>query len=260
MTSVVFLSLALAFNATPQTASGSRPAPQTTATAKPGNLILTVTSGTGALLAGALVAVHGPVDRGGTTGADGVVTLQNMPAGTYRCRIARDGFITLEKELTIRAGVRLTAEGVLSPAPAPPQAPSLVPPPPSSPSPSPAPRPAMPAGIPGSPRVLSIPDLAEQLLREAQPVVEREIGCSVATSSRLIVARQIIALHNHADADEMLYLVAGEAALKLGERDQNVGPGWFGLVPRGLSHALTPRGRGPIVLLSIRSGPPCAQS
>jgi hypothetical protein len=75
--------------------------------------------------------MRGAVDRAGLTGPDGVVTIQNIPAGAQRCRITRDGFITLEKEVTIKSAARAAAEAVLSVAPAPP--------PPPSPSPTPTP-------------------------------------------------------------------------------------------------------------------------
>lgn len=273
ITSIVFVSLAVALGAAPQqqtpppaqtpppTATGvAKPAPppatQTApaSAARPGNLLLTVFAESGAPLSGAVLSVRGGVDRGGTTSASGQVSIQNLPAGTYRGRISRDGFITLEKELVIRAGTRLAAEAVLSAAPASPAPPP--PPPPSAPEPKPT-TPVGPTGTPGVAKILSIPDLFQQMSRDAQPVVEREIGCSGNSSSRVILARQPITMHNHADADEMFYIVAGEGTLKVGDREENVGPGWFGLVPRGIVHSLTPRGRNAPFILSVRSGPSC---
>ena len=110
-------------------------------------------------------------------------------------------------------------------------------------------------------KVLSIAEMADQMIRElkdTQPIIEREIGCSFQTSSRLIVARENIALHRHADADEMLYILAGEATLSMGDKDQVVGAGWVGLAPRGTTHSFTRRGRTPIAILSVRSGEACS--
>lgn len=244
---VVLVSLVLAFPA------AARPAAQTGAS-RAGGLALTVRSEQGQVLSGATVTVHGSVDRKGTSGADGVVILQNMPAGTYRARITRDGYITLDKEVTIRAGSRLTSEGVLSTSAAPP--PPAPAPPPPAPVVEPRPTPTSTAK-PGVARALSLPDLVEQMLKDPQPIVEREIGCSVATISRVILARESITMHRHADADEVLYIVAGEATLTLTEKDQTIGPGWFALVPRGTSHSLVRRGRNPMVVLSVQSGEPC---
>lgn len=222
------------------------------ATGKPGALVLTITNEKGEPLTAASVAVHGAVDRAGATGSDGTITLQNMPVGTYRCRIMRDGFITLEKEVAVKAAARSMAEAVLSAAPPPP-------PPPPSPSPTPESRPVVSNGAPGTPKVLSIPDLAEQMLKDSQPTVDRALGCSGLTESTLIVARENVAPHRHADMDEMLYLVAGDATLTIGDKDQPITAGWFGLIPRDTSHALARRGRSPIVFLMIHSGKPCAK-
>jgi uncharacterized RmlC-like cupin family protein len=256
MTSVVLITLALVLQVpppatpTPLATPAPRPAAQgTTAapTGKPGALSLTVTNEKGEVVAGAVVTAHGAVDRGGVTASDGLVTLQNMPPGAYRCRIARDGFVLLDKEVTIRAGARTTTEAVLSAAPAPP-----------APAPPPETRPAVPAaGAVGTPRVLSIADLAEQMLKESPPTVERLVGCSGLAASRVITTKENIALHRHAETDEMLYVVAGEALLTIAEKEQVIAAGWFGLVPRGVSHSLTRRGRGPLVVLSVQTGQPC---
>jgi len=256
MTPVVLFTLVLTLQVptpvtqtpTPVATPAVRPATQSssTATGKPGALSLTVRSEQGDALAGVVIAAHGAVDRGGVTGSDGLVTLQNMPAGTYRCRVTRDGFVMLDKEVTIRAGARTTAEAVLSAAP-----------PPPPPAPPEETRPAAGAGPVGTPRVLSIADLAEQMLKESQPTVERLVGCSGVAASRVITTKENIAPHRHADADEMIYVVAGEATLTIAQADQVVVAGWFGLVPRGTAHSLTRRGRSPLVVLSVQSGQGC---
>ena len=177
-----------------------------------------------------------------------------MPAGTYRCRITRDGFVMLDKEVTIRAGARTATEAVLWAAPKPPPSPRLRRPP----TPSPQPTPAVTAtGPAGAPRVLSIAELGDQMLRDSQPTVERQLGCSGVTASKLIATRENIALHRNADTDEVLYLMAGDATLTIGDKDQTVSAGWFGLVPRGTPYSLIRRGRNPVVLLSVQSGKAC---
>ena len=64
------------------------------------------------------------------------------------------------------------------------------------------------------------------------------IGCSGASLSRLIVLRDAIPSGANNDAEETLYLVAGEATLTLGGKEQPITPGWFTIVPRGTSYAL----------------------
>jgi uncharacterized cupin superfamily protein len=198
----------------------------------------------------ATVRAEGPTTRMGTTGPDGRITFENLTAGTYRVRIERESFITLEKEIAVWAGGRTPAQAVLSAGMAA-SAPAPAPPPP------PAPTVSAPVLKPGEPRILSLTDIAEQLLRETDPIAERALGCSGATSSRLIRVRESIASHTHADADELLYIVAGDATLKLGDKEQNISPGWFSVVPRGMTHTITRRGRNPILILSAISGPPC---
>jgi len=223
------------------------------ATAKPGSLALTVVTESGATLQGAAVSLRGAVDRQSLAGADGVATLLNIPAGTYRARISRDGYVTFEKEVTIRAGARATSEAALTAAPAAP------PPPPPAPkeTPKPTPSPSDARGPVGSAKVLSLTDLAEQMLADKAPLVEKEIGCSVATASQLILIREALTSHSHADADEMLYILAGDATLKIADKDTQVSAGWFGIVPRGSAHTITKRGRNAPIVLAIRSGHPC---
>ena len=196
---------------------------------------------------------EGPTSRAGTTGPDGRIVFENLPAGTYRFRIERDSFVTLEKEIPAWAGVRTASQAVLSAGAATP-APAAPPPP----APMPTPSMSTPVLKAGEPRVLSLTDdIAEKLIREKDPVAERQLGCSGATASRLVRVNDSLAVHSHADADEVLYIIAGEATLKLGDKEQTVSPGWFSLVPRGMAHSLTKRGRGPVLLLSSVSGPPC---
>jgi mannose-6-phosphate isomerase-like protein (cupin superfamily) len=189
----------------------------------------------------------------GTTGADGRIVFENLPAGTYRFRIERDSFVTLEKEIVVFAGGRTSTQAGLSAGAAAPA--------PAAPPPPPPPTPSMSTPVlkPGEPRILSLTDdnLIEKLLREKDPVAERQLGCSGATSSRLIRVNDSLAVHSHADADEVLYIFGGEVTLKLGDKEQNLAPGGFSLVPRGMAHAVTRRGRVPVVILSIVSGPPC---
>jgi len=255
---LLLVALMMGFGAPPQAPppkpADAKPAPaaqsaaQGASSARPGSIDLTVTSQTGALLSGATVRAEGPSSRQGSTGSDGDVILTNVAAGTYRCRIQRDGYLTLEKEVTVKAGARTAAEAVLSPAPPPPPAPA---PPPPAPT-------AAPALVPGVATTVSLVDqLADDLVKSKDAVAEHDLGCSGATSAQLIRLRDGLPAHTHADADEMLYMIAGDAMLTIGGKDQVVGPGWLGIVPRGTSHAIVRRGNKTLLVLSIRSGPPC---
>ena len=91
-----------------------------------------VTDRSGNLQEGVEVTAEGPVRRQGTTGADGLVAFRTMPAGTYRVRAEGEAFITLEKEVAVRAGTPLTTEMAMAAAPVPIEPPA---PPPLSPPP-----------------------------------------------------------------------------------------------------------------------------
>jgi mannose-6-phosphate isomerase-like protein (cupin superfamily) len=163
--------------------------------------------------------------------------------------VQRDGFITLEKEATVRAGAPYLVEVALSPAP----------PAPPAPKPQPSPAQPVPALAAGLARALAIDDaLLRARLPGREPVERLSVGCSGATASDVLRLRDGLESHTHADGDEVLYIVAGEGTLTLGSQDVKVGPGWYSLVPRGVAHALVRRGRNPIVLLSVVSGQPCS--
>jgi mannose-6-phosphate isomerase-like protein (cupin superfamily) len=229
--------------AKPSTQSTRKPAPPPAAT-----LELKVTDRKGAPIAGAEVTVEGPSAREGTSDANGSIVFRNMTAGAYRSRVQRNGFITLEKEATIRAGAPFLVEVALSPAPPPPLA--------AKPQPAAEPPPALAAGLA---RALAIDDaLLRARLPGREPVERLSVGCSGATASEVLRLRDGLESHTHTDADEVLYLVAGEGTLTLGSQDVKVGPGWYSLVPRGVAHALVRSGRNPIVLLSVVSGQPCS--
>jgi hypothetical protein len=184
------------------------------------------------------------------------VTLKTMTPGTYRIRADAEGFVAFEKEVSVKGAVAPT-QVLLSLAAAP-----FVPPPepikveaPPPPPPAPA---APPLGTPGEPRVLSIPDLAEHSLSGRDPLKVFPIGCSGVSQSRLIVLRESIPSGANTDAEETLYLVAGEATLTLGSaREQAIAPGWFAIVPRGTNYALGRKGKNPAILLSTVYGRPC---
>ena len=253
---LIVLALASGLGLAPQASQTAKPpvtsGPQTPAT-RPGSIDLTITSQTGALLSDATVRAEGPTSRQGTSTAEGDVVLTNVPAGTYRCRIERTGYITLEKEIVVKVGARTASDAVLSPAPTPPPAPAPAAPPPA--------QMASPMLVPGAPLAISLVDqLANDLMNSKDPVAERAIGCSGATAAKLIRLKDGLPSHTHAEADEMIYMVAGNATLTLGGKDQTIGPGWLAIVPRGMAHAINRKGNNQLLLLSIQSGPACANN
>lgn len=234
-----------------------RPAPATSTTTS--TLRVLVTDHTGTPAQGVTVRAEGPVSREGETDASGQVQFRGVGNGTYRIRASGERFITLEKEVAVRAGAGTSpVEFALSTA-------SAAPPPPSpaqqapAPEPSPAPAPAGQAAKAGDSRVVSIADLAERSLNGREPIKLVPVGCSGLDNTQMIVLRETLTSPANPEVDQMLYVVAGEATLSLAGHDQTVTSGWFALVPRGMPHTLTRRGRNPVIVLSIVGGQSCGK-
>lgn len=239
--------------AQPATTTPPRPRRATPST---GALAVKVVDRSGRPIGNAHVLAQGPTSREEVAGTNGTVTINALAPGSYRLRAEGEGFISLEREMTVRAGAPVEVLLSLSAAP-PPPAPEpreVAPPPPPPPPPAPAPI----LGEPGEPRTLSIADLAERSLSGKDPLKVFPIGCTGVSQSRLIVLRESIPAGTNRDADETLYVVAGEAMLTLGSaKEQPISPGWFAIVPRGTSYALGRKGRNPAILLSTVYGRPC---
>jgi len=250
---VLMASMQQAPAAAPPAASAPRrtaPAPAPTASVQ-----VRVTDRSGGPAEGVRVSAEGPSSRDGETDARGMVTLQTVTPGAYRMRASGDGFITLEKEVAVKAGATPPVEFALSAAPPPPKAPE----PPPPPKPEPLPAPVTSSNImPGQPRVLSLLDLAEKSLGGRDAVRHVPIGCSGQGTAELLVVRDSAQFPARADTDATLYVVAGEVTLQLGGKDQDMAPGWFSIVPRGSSHSVARKGKNPAILLLIASGPTCA--
>lgn len=242
-------------SAAPTTASPTQAPARRSTTAPTSTLRVHVTDRQGLALQGVQVTAEGLVSREGTSDAVGQVLLLTLPNGTYRLRASGDAFVTLEKEVVVRSGASTAApvEMTLSSAPPPP-------PPPEPPAPSDTPAaPITPASAPaGELRVVSIADLAERSLSGREPIKRVPVGCSGLDDTQMIVLRETLKGSEDQGVDQMLYVVAGEATLTLGGRDQTISSGWFVLVPRGMSHTLTRRGRNPAILLVVSGGQPCS--
>jgi len=230
----------------PTTSRGRQSAPPTAA-----HLTLTVmvTGIDGRTIPDAAVKAIGPVDREASSDPSGLVTLNNLSPGTYRVRFEHPAFITLEKEISIAAGKPLRASATLSAAPPPP-------PPKAEAPPTPPPATPAPAGS-YSPNVVDIPDLFEKNFIGNAAIKRSPIGCTASSTSTLVQLRDPVADHAHADADELIYIVAGEGTHKIGGKEQSLSGGVFTIIPRGTTHSLTRRGRQPLVIISTLSGPPC---
>ena len=197
-----------------------------------------------------MVIASGPVSREGETGPDGTLQLINLRQGNYRLRFEREGSITLEREITLKAGESATLDVALSAAPPPPKAPE--PPPPA---------PTRGLGAPGDPKVTPVPLFLEKNFiggREGRK--ESALGCTSTGAATLVQLREAWQSHTHDDADEWIYVVAGEGVLRMTGAEQRMQAGTFSLVPHTISHALVPQGRNPLIVISMLSGAPCSKN
>jgi hypothetical protein len=237
---------------TPPAQTPAAPRPPATPSARPSITVL-VTDRQGKPLQDVAVKATGPMEREGKTDTEGTIVLRNLNAGTYRLRFESSGTITLEREVTVAAGrpVKTTAE--LSPAPPPPPAPKPEPPPPAPKSEPPPP--VRPSGPPSS---VSIPDFVEKnYISRGAPSKNSPVGCTATSTASLIQLREPLAEHSHAEADEMVYVVAGEGLQRIGSVDMNLTAGTFAVVPRGTPHTITRKSNTPMIMISILTGPPC---
>jgi hypothetical protein len=241
-----------------QPGTATTPAPPRRVAPSTATLEIKIVDRSGRPISDAHVVVQGLTPRDETSDKSGIVTLKTMAPGNYRVRAESEGYVALEKEIAVKGAVApMQVLLSLSFAPPPPMPePKKEPPPP----PPPPPAAAAPLGPPGEPRILSIPDLAEHSLSGKDALKVFPIGCSGASLSRLIVLREAIPSGANNDAEETLYLVAGEATLTLGGKEQPITPGWFTIVPRGTNYALGRKGKNPAILLSTVFGRPCGMA
>jgi mannose-6-phosphate isomerase-like protein (cupin superfamily) len=216
----------------------TRPRPRTVAT-----IVIMVRDHSGTPVPGARVAVSGAASIAATTDASGAASLAAMRDGAYRLRFEREGFITLERDVTMRNGQRLAIDVVLDAAPPPP--------------PEPAPIPPQPAGPSGPPVSVSIPAFLDTHSIGRDPLKESVLGCTGDSTTRVLQIRDALAVHTHAAFDEIIYVVAGDGTVRLGAQSTPIAAGWLAVVPRGVAHALERRGRNPLTVLSVLAGAPC---
>lgn len=226
-----------------------RPAGGATTTAQ-----LFITDGAGRAIEDVTVTVLGPVDREVKSPASGATRIDGLRAGTYRVRFSREGFYTFEKEIVWRAGTAAPELSITLNAAPPPPAP---PPPPPTPAPAAPVAPKLPP--PGSAKTVSLPDFIEKnFITGREPQKENLIGCSGMGQAMLWQIREPWNNRQHESADGMIYVVAGEGRLKLGEREFTVSSGAFAVVPRGTTYSLSRSGRNPVMVLAVLAGAPCA--
>jgi mannose-6-phosphate isomerase-like protein (cupin superfamily) len=80
------------------------------------------------------------------------------------------------------------------------------------------------------------------------------LACGGDGNANLIQVNDPVADHAHADADEFLYVIAGEGAASVAGTAHRLRAGTLVFVPRGVTHRFSQSGRNPLILLSVRAG------
>jgi mannose-6-phosphate isomerase-like protein (cupin superfamily) len=242
----------------PQTPAPQTPAPPRTATRPAANppaastLAIQATDKSGNGIQGVAVAVSGPVERSGVTGADGSVSFRSMRAGTYRLRFEHEKYLTLEREVMMRGAFDVAV--ALNPAPPKPVA---APPPPQQAAPVAEQRKLRPV----EPRTLSIPDfLDKNTIRSSEPQRASLIACTDGGTARTLQVREPLNNQQDDTADQLLYVVAGEGTVRVKDQSYKADAGWFALIPRGVSHSISRAGRNPLFLMMVAMGAPCTDT
>jgi hypothetical protein len=204
----------------------------------------------GAGISGVRLILSGASTGEFTTGAAGTAIVPDLKDGMYRVRCERDGFITLEREFTLHGATWNPIDIVLDPAP-----------PPPPPPPAPAPPPPAPAMAPGGPAIsVSIPDFVDKNYIGREPMKESILACKPLETVRLLQMRESVAMHVHERLDEVVYVVAGEGAVKIGDESVALRAGSLIVLPHGSGHAFERRGKNPLVVLSTLVGSACEQT
>ena len=239
----------------PQTAPLPKPAtarPRPAPTTGTGTLTINITDGGGLPVQGVEARVSGPADREGTSLAGGIVRFLNLRGGEYRIRFAHPKFVLLERDVTMRPGASQAIDVVLSAAPDAPE-------PSTTPAPAPPPTSAVTAPA-GEPRTVAVVDFVERnFISGRNAIKEDPLGCTASAKTTLVQLRDPLPERAAADADEVIYVVAGEGTLRLGNRDVALSATTLSVVPRGTVRGITRKGRNPLIYVSVLSGPPCTK-
>ena len=158
--------------AQPATQPAPAPAPvrrRPAAAATPVTVTMTVLDKTGSPLGDASVSMLSDQPREAKTTAGGIARFLTVKPGEYHLRFDREGFVSLERDLTVKGGAPVDLEITLAPMPAPP-APK-------------APEPTRSGNAPaGDAKALSVVDFLESNhLSGRDPIKSDQLGCTASS-------------------------------------------------------------------------------
>lgn len=217
-----------------------------TPTAGPVTLAIHVADPAGTPVGDVRVTLTGVVSRSTRT-ERGRAVFENLPTGQYNLRFEKPGFIAHDQDVTGKGSKPIDVKITLQPEPVAPDKPAE----PVAP-PAPSPPPADTKMV-----VLDMPAFIEKNYIGRAAGKTTPMACASGGSSTLIQINEPLAEHTHDDADEFIYVIAGQGVARLSGREESLGPAVFMMIPRGMPHTVSAGPKKPLVMMSLRTGPGC---
>jgi len=131
------------------------------------------------------------------------------------------------------------------------------PPPPPPPPAKPVEAKAAPMPSSGPPLAMSIPDFVDKNFIGRDPMKESILACKPRETVRLLQMRDSLATHVHDGVDEIIYVVAGDGSMKIGNDESPIHAGSLVFVPNGDNHSIGRKGKNPLIVISTLVGTSC---
>jgi mannose-6-phosphate isomerase-like protein (cupin superfamily) len=206
-----------------------------------------VSDASGAPIPDVNITLTGAAERTGRT-ESGRAVFEKLPAGAYRFRFDKDGYISLERELTARGAAPVDVKVTLDAAPPPPKPAPVQPVAPPPPPPE--------HHVDAKPLALDLPTYIQNNYVGRSPGKASGLSCTTGGSASLLQINDPVKEHTHADSDEFIYVIAGDGNAHVGGAAQPMTAGMFLVVPRGVAHSITAT-KKPLVIVSILAGDKC---
>jgi len=176
-------------------------APQRGPTTGPAAFAVMVTDASGTPLTGVDVTVTGRAQRSAST-ENGRIAFEDLPVGPYHFKFEKDGYDTVEQDVTGKRGAPVDVKVTMTPTPKPVEPPA-----------PPAPEPKPPSTV--KPVVLDMPAFIEKYYVGRAAGKSTAITCATGGDASLLQMNEPLAEHTHADADEFIYVIAGQGAVRI---------------------------------------------
>jgi mannose-6-phosphate isomerase-like protein (cupin superfamily) len=225
-----------------------KPSPPRRATPRTATLAISVADPSGQPMPNVLVTVEGAASRSTRT-EGGRIAIEELPVGRYTVRFEQEGFVTVERDLMAAAGKPIDIKVTMKRLPEPPA--------PAPPPPAPTPEAPKKPSVEAKPAVFDVPAVIEKEFVGRAAGKTTALACGDDSSATLIQLNQPLQQHSHDEADEFIYVVAGEGSASVQGTTQKLRAGTLLFIPRGTSHGLIVSGRNPLIVLSTRAGGGC---